>query len=121
MKPTTLTVIYRQGMRLAAAWSLVLAATPGAMAMEEVPLPRHSIAIVQSNYGKLPLSFEANHGQVDEQVRFLARGPGYRLFLTPSESVLVLQQREPTTEPPQRGRGEPIARPEPSASTQAVV
>lgn len=54
---------------------------------------------------RLPLQFEANQGQVDEHVTFLARGPGYRLFLTPSESVLVVQQREPTTEPAQRERG----------------
>ena len=52
---------------------------------------------------RLPLQFEANQGQVDEQVRFLARGPGYRLFLTVSESVLVLQQREATTKPPSAG------------------
>ena len=49
---------------------------------------------VQSAYGQLPLSFEANHGQVDAHVKFLARGHGYTLFLTPTESVMVLQQRE---------------------------
>ncbi len=41
-------------------------------------------------YGKLPLSFEANRGQSDPQVKFLARGRGYTLFLTPTEGVLVL-------------------------------
>ena len=70
---------------------------------------------------RLPLQFEANQGQVDEQVTFLARGTGYTLFLTPSESVLVLQQRKPTTEPAQLGRGDPTARPEPPAIKQAVV
>lgn len=39
---------------------------------------------------KLPLYFETNLGQVDESVRFLARGPGYTLFLTPQEAVLAL-------------------------------
>ena len=34
------------------------------------------------SYGKLPLSFEANQGQTDSQVKFLARGRGYTLFLT---------------------------------------
>ena len=43
---------------------------------------------------RMPLQFEANHGQVDAQVQFLARGTGYTLFLTPTESVMVLQQRE---------------------------
>jgi len=39
----------------------------------------------------LPLSFEANHGQVDEQVKYLARGQGYSLFLTPDAAVLGLR------------------------------
>ena len=41
-------------------------------------------------YGKLPLSFEANQGQTDEQVKFLSRGSGYNLFLAPTEAVLTL-------------------------------
>ncbi len=41
--------------------------------------------------GKLPLAFEANQGQVDEPVRFLARGPGYTVFLTQTETVLSLR------------------------------
>src|SRR5512132_4272011 len=47
-------------------------------------------AEIESNYGKLPLSFEANQGQTDSQVNFLARGRGYALFLTPTEAVLSL-------------------------------
>ena len=39
-------------------------------------------------FGNLPLSFEENEGQTDARVRFLARGPGYRLFLTPTQAVL---------------------------------
>ena len=38
----------------------------------------------------LPLGFEANQGQVDQQVKFLARGQGYTLFLTPGAAVLGL-------------------------------
>ena len=45
---------------------------------------------VNESLGKLPLSFEANQGQTDEQVKFLARGNGYNLFLTPTEAVLKL-------------------------------
>jgi hypothetical protein len=45
-------------------------------------------------YGKLSLSFEANNGQTDSQVHFLARGSGYTLFLTSSEAVLTLQGSE---------------------------
>ncbi|MBI3248637.1 MAG: SBBP repeat-containing protein [Deltaproteobacteria bacterium] len=43
-------------------------------------------------YGKLPLSFEANQGQSDPSVQFLARGRGYALFLTRTEAVLALEQ-----------------------------
>jgi uncharacterized repeat protein (TIGR01451 family) len=42
------------------------------------------------NYAKLPLIFEQNQGQADSQVRFLSRGQGYALFLTPSEAVLKM-------------------------------
>jgi len=41
-------------------------------------------------YGNLPLSFEANNGQSDGQVRFISRGHRYGLFLTPTEAVLSL-------------------------------
>ena len=44
-----------------------------------------------ANYGKLPLSFEANQGQTDPQVEFLSRGSGYTLFLTGNEAVLDLR------------------------------
>ena len=43
---------------------------------------------VSQAYGQLPLSFEVNQGQVDDQVKFLARGSGYELFLTATEAVL---------------------------------
>jgi len=47
-------------------------------------------------YGKLPLSFEANVGQTDDQVKFLSRGSGYTLFLTRrGEAVLVLRKPSP--------------------------
>ena len=44
---------------------------------------------INKNYGKLPLCFEANQGQVNKQVKFLSRGSGYNLFLTPNETVLA--------------------------------
>jgi len=45
---------------------------------------------VKDSYGRLPLSFEANRGQVDTTVKYLARGSGYSLFLTSDEAVLSL-------------------------------
>lgn len=47
-------------------------------------------ATAAPDYGRLPLSFEANSGQVDPAVRFLSRGRGYTLFLTSSAAVLRL-------------------------------
>jgi hypothetical protein len=41
----------------------------------------------------LPLSFEANQGQADSRVQYLARGPGYTVFLTRGEAVLALKPR----------------------------
>jgi hypothetical protein len=45
---------------------------------------------VVTEYGKLPLAFEPNLGQANPEAKFLARGAGYELFLTPEESVFVL-------------------------------
>jgi len=50
-------------------------------------------ARVRNAYGKLSLSFEANQGQTDDQVQFLARSQGMSLFLTATETVLVLPSR----------------------------
>jgi Tol biopolymer transport system component len=41
-------------------------------------------------FGAVPLGFEANRGQSAPVVKFLSRGNGYALFLTPSEIVLAL-------------------------------
>src|SRR5574341_933206 len=48
-------------------------------------------ARVAESYGQLPLSFEANQGQTGDQVKFLARGHGYELFLTATEAALELR------------------------------
>lgn len=57
------------------------AATLGAVAVPEAA-------------GRIPLGFEPNQGQVDGRISFLARGDGYRLFLTPTEAVVDLRARE---------------------------
>ena len=46
---------------------------------------------VVSAYHRLPLIFEPNQGQSDPQVKFLARGSGYGLFLTVDKAVLTLR------------------------------
>jgi len=51
-------------------------------------------ARILDSYGKLPLSFEANHGQTDGRVKFLSRTGGYTLFLTADEAVLALSGKK---------------------------
>jgi Beta-propeller repeat/Abnormal spindle-like microcephaly-assoc'd, ASPM-SPD-2-Hydin len=43
-------------------------------------------------YMSLPLALEVNQGQSDSQVKFLARGQGYELFLTSNQAVLSLSK-----------------------------
>jgi Bacterial Ig-like domain (group 3)/Beta-propeller repeat len=86
---------------------------------------------ILDDYGKLPLSFEANNGQTDARVKFLLRTGGYTLFLTSDEAVLALNgskgkkvlkdgpflQRAPMAEPKARGGARTTAEP----TTAAVV
>ncbi len=51
-------------------------------------------ARILDQYGKLPLSFEANHGQSDPQVKFLSRTSDYSLFLTSDEAVMTLPGKQ---------------------------
>ncbi len=48
-------------------------------------------ARVQASLGNLPLAFEANQGQTDPQVKYMARGNGYTVFLTANDTVFALQ------------------------------
>ena len=49
---------------------------------------------VVATYAQVPLHFEKNQGQANPTVKFLARGNGYALFLTPGDAVLSLQQSQ---------------------------
>src|SRR6266481_9028792 len=51
----------------------------------------------------MPMSFEVNNGQTADSVRYLSRGPGYTLFLTPTEAVLSLRSSRMEV----RGRNQP--------------
>jgi hypothetical protein len=44
------------------------------------------------SYGQMPISFEANAGQTNAQVQYLAHGSGYAVFLTPTGAVLSLEK-----------------------------
>ena len=70
-------------------FSIEAAVPPASPASATVSKPQITATMM-----RMPLQFEANHGQVDAQVQFLARGTSYTLFLTQTESVMVLQQRD---------------------------
>lgn len=103
--------------------ALVLSlATPGATiptdsnaATSNLPAQNQIDAVTKARvleaYTKMPLSFEANLGQTDKQVNFLARGKGYSVFLTPTEVVLTLRQTQ----------GEPAATQPSGLSQKSVV
>ncbi len=61
-------------------------------------------------YAALPLRFEVNSGQTDPRVRFLARGAGYTLFLTPAEAVLALDAPVASRAPASAAPTTPTAR-----------
>jgi hypothetical protein len=73
-----------------------------------------------SEYGKLPLSFEANRGQTDGQVRFLSRGSGFSLFLTNDEAVIDLMRTGPSHIDPRRRFAKPTRMPDTDGSTASV-
>jgi hypothetical protein len=56
----------------------------------QLPSVASNKAEIVQNYGKIPLSFEANQGQSDKSVKFLSKGNGYSLFLTDYAAVLSL-------------------------------
>jgi len=64
----------------------------GLRAAEASPLAKSR---VEEAYRNLPLYFEANQGQSDGQVKFISRGSGYELFLTPTELVLHVSKASP--------------------------
>jgi hypothetical protein len=86
------------------------------------PSPAADKPKVVDAYGKLPLSFEANQGQSDAQVRFLSRGSGYTLFLTSTDAVFLLQKGALSGGVKQLGRGridEPVLPQNPNRGDEA--
>ena len=60
---------------------------------------------IQASYAALPLAFEQNQGQTDTQVKYMARGNGYTLFLTAKAAVFSLQSRSAESAPSTVRRG----------------
>ena len=94
MKTRRQTVALLSGIIIAVALSMMPVATLWADSPKAAAPPPPLRAELQAAYGQLPLSFEANQGQVDPHVQFLTRGHGHTLFLTPSDAVLALRTDE---------------------------
>ena len=69
------------------------AAATGSVASQQGPVTAAARSRFQANYAALPLAFEQNQGQTDAQVKYVARGDGYILFLTANDAVFSLQSR----------------------------
>lgn len=82
-------VVARQGFRTSQP-AFAPARSAPARTRPIVPQEQSRIA---ANFGNLPLSFEPNRGQTDEQVKFLSRNSHYDLFLTSDEAVFTLPVR----------------------------
>src|ERR1043165_1382880 len=84
-------------------WSLPISMLPRVTAKPRATTPTassseaHLKKTATENYGKMPLSFERNQGQSDAAVKFLSRGKGYTLFLTPTNAVFSLRNTEKKT------------------------
>jgi Beta-propeller repeat len=65
----------------------------------KAPAPSRDLAKVKESYAKIPLSFVANLGQADKNVKFVSRGSGYSLALAPNTFTLaVAAQRNKSNE-----------------------
>ena len=74
-----------------------------------------------TDYGRLPLSFEANQGQTDRRVKFLSRGRGYSLFLTQRETVLALKKQEKRVSPGANAASVALAKRSAEPESEAVL
>jgi len=78
---------------------------------------------VRANMAALPLAFEANQGQTDPQVKYVARGNGYTVFLTDNDTIFELRSSPSSSSPAARtrnpdmaGSSQPAPRPERTAA-----
>jgi hypothetical protein len=78
--------------------SLAAAPALSSQAMNPAVPARTDASHAQGTYAALPLAFEANQGQADSQVKYLARGNGYKLFLTSSQAVMTVSDRRKISE-----------------------
>jgi hypothetical protein len=109
--------------RLTSRGSAVLSRTEHSFKAVAKASPDENRVRLVNSYGRLPLSFEANRGQTDQQVKFVARGSGYTLFLTHrGETVLALRKPAPQRDPPKPAAFESTpAAPNPDAAEPPAI
>jgi hypothetical protein len=99
---------------------LALTLLPGAALSR--PVDGRSVALaLQGTSEERSVQFEANRGQTVESVDFLARGPGYTLFLTPAEAVLSLRSESERDTLHTHERAQQVDRPRGLAADAAPV
>jgi hypothetical protein len=86
-------------------WAILVLA---AATVESQSAPAHPAVV--GNYGRLPLTFEANQGQSASQVKFISRGPGYSAYLTSDGMSLSLRASHAELSPTLSKGGTPHAR-----------
>jgi hypothetical protein len=111
---------------------LLTVLNPGGNKPAGKPSPAQSSRMTKAqalkSYGALPMSFEANQGQADPSVRFVARGAGYTILLSPDEATLALESSQPDRRFPEKTQPKPSTRvlsmkiegANPSAAAQAL-
>jgi hypothetical protein len=93
---TTITMVLKRAKALFC-FSMLSAALTASVAQQTTPAApvagsASSRKAAVQNYGKLPMTFEANQGQIASDVKYLSRGPGYVVFLTAGEMVFSAKQ-----------------------------
>lgn len=74
---------------------------------------------VMENFGKLPLAFEPNHGQVSASANFIARGGGFEAFLDPMGATLAIGSPQMQTSAP--GTHPSNAKPKPARTELSEI
>jgi Chitobiase/beta-hexosaminidase C-terminal domain/Beta-propeller repeat len=99
-----------------------IAPSRGAQSSSPAPSAPGKTQSLKENYGKLPISFEANRGQTEREVKFIAHGSGYELYLTKQEAVLALHepQQGGLDEKAASGAERASAHPRPASKTEIV-
>jgi hypothetical protein len=86
----------KYGVRMRVATIVTVLLVAGALALRLDRSAPRATAVdpqqVRTNFLHLPLVFEPNQGQTDSQVKFLAHGANYGLFLTADQAVLALDK-----------------------------